>query len=362
MTTYGMLWTSLCQYPELLGQNDVEYSRFVCNYSSPGYRIFILTTPDTNAPLIPVKWTETIEAAAKSFCRLLRNWQKAVFIKRPVATDLAVPFGHDSGLEHYLDQLALVANDENDGVDEDRSPRVSGLPNPFRLPMFPSDHRRAADTCLFCNRELLPTAWAAGFLRATRVFDLSRWLQPIPSWEPNTGLWVATPVVVSYLADAFRNDCSSVWQEVYSEYYCKLVASWVHTLQENKVFVRLDEKTLRHFDVLDTSKLKDAPDGEAMYALYGKMRQAVKAFPLGVVLKDVVRRDADSGEAQHVRVMVDPTKEYGFCLRHPCVDFDWAPDPDAPLPMARITSHHPGVWRRGRRTHAPGAHAVGDDR
>ena len=45
MTTYGMLWTSLCQYPELLGQNDVEYSRFVCNYSSPGYQIYILTTP-----------------------------------------------------------------------------------------------------------------------------------------------------------------------------------------------------------------------------------------------------------------------------------------------------------------------------
>jgi len=44
-TTYGKRWTSLCQYPELLGQTDVEYSRFVCNYSSPGYRIFILTTP-----------------------------------------------------------------------------------------------------------------------------------------------------------------------------------------------------------------------------------------------------------------------------------------------------------------------------
>jgi len=41
-----MLWRSLCQYPELLGQNYVEHSRFVCYYSSPGYRIFILTTPD----------------------------------------------------------------------------------------------------------------------------------------------------------------------------------------------------------------------------------------------------------------------------------------------------------------------------
>jgi len=137
---------------------------------------------------------------------------------------------------------------------------------------------------------------------------------------------------------------------------------WVHTLQENKVFVRLDEKTLRHFDVLDTSQLKDSPDGETMYALNGRMRLAVEAFPERVVLKDDVRRDADSGKARHVRVTVDATKEHGFCLRHPYVEFDWAPDPDASLPMAHLTSNHPGMWRRDRRTHPHGAYAVDDDR
>jgi len=125
-----------------------------------------------NALLFPVKGTETIEAAANSFCRLLRNWPKAVFLKRALAEDLSVPFGHDSGLEPYLEQLALVKHEENDNVEDDRSPRVTGLPNPFRLPMFPSDHRRAADT-RFRGRELMPTAWAAGFLRAPRTFDLS---------------------------------------------------------------------------------------------------------------------------------------------------------------------------------------------
>jgi len=45
MTTYGMLCTPKCQFPELLGQHDVGCSRFVCNYSGPGYRIFILRTP-----------------------------------------------------------------------------------------------------------------------------------------------------------------------------------------------------------------------------------------------------------------------------------------------------------------------------
>jgi len=232
-----------------------------------------------NALLFPVKGIETIEAAANSFCRLLRNWPKAVFLKRDLAEDLSVPFGHDSGLEPYLEQLALVKQEEIDNVEDDRSPHVTGLPNPFRLPMFPSDHRRAADTRFFRGRELMPTAWAAGFLRTPWTFDLSRCHPPIPAWEPHTGLWVATPVVGPYLADALRNAYSSVWQEVYSEYYCDSVAAWVHILQEDKLFVHLDDRTLCNFDVLDTSKLEDAPDDEAKYVLYGKMRQAVKAFP-----------------------------------------------------------------------------------
>ena len=61
-----------------------------------------------NALQFPVKDTETIEAASTLFCRLLRNWPKAVFLKRDLAEDLSVPFGHDSGLEPYLEQLALV--------------------------------------------------------------------------------------------------------------------------------------------------------------------------------------------------------------------------------------------------------------
>ena len=58
-TTYGKLWTLLCQYPELLAQKDVEYWRFVCNYSSPRYRIFILTTPGSEAgrPTVPASGT-----------------------------------------------------------------------------------------------------------------------------------------------------------------------------------------------------------------------------------------------------------------------------------------------------------------
>jgi len=141
-----------------------------------------------NALLFPVKGSETIEAAANSFCHLLRNWPKAVLLKRALAEDVSVPFGHDCGLEPYLEQLALVKHEENDNVEDDRSPRVTGLPNPFRLPMFPSDHCRAADTRFFRGRELMPTAWAARFLCAPRTFDLSRWLPPIPAWEPRTGL------------------------------------------------------------------------------------------------------------------------------------------------------------------------------
>jgi len=279
---------------------------------------------NTNALLFPVKGTETFEAAANSFCRLLRNWPKAVFLDRSVATDLAVPIGHNAGLAAYLDQLTLVAAEANDAVDEDRSPRMSELPNPFRVPMFATDHRRAADTRFFRSRGLLPTEWSAGFLRAPKSFDLFRGLPPVPDWEPKTDLWVATPVVVSHLADSLQNEYSSAWQIVYSEYYCNLTAAWVRTLQEDKVFVRLEEKTLRHFDVLDTSKLREVPDGEAAHALYGMMRSAMDVLPWGVVLKDVVRRDQDTGEARQVRVTVDKTKEFSFCLRHACVDFDQA--------------------------------------
>jgi len=169
-------------------------------------------------------------------------------------------------------------------------------------------------------------------------------------------------VVVSYLAGSLRNEYSSAWQVVYSEYYCNLIAAWVRTLQEDKVFVRLDEKTLRHFDVFDTSKMREAPDGEVAYALYGKMRRAMDVFPWGVVLKDVVRRDRDTGEARQVRVTVDETKEFGFCLRHAGVDFDWAPDPNAPAHVAPVPSSHLEVWPRGRQTHQGRAYAGSGDR
>jgi len=168
----------------------------------------------TNSLLYPVRGTETFETAANSFFRLLRNWPKAVFLGCSVATDLAVPIGHDAGLVEYLDQLTLVAAEENDAVAEDRSPRMSELPNPFGLPLLATDHRRAADTRFFRGRGLLPTEWSAGFLRARKSFDLSRWLPPVPDWEPKTDLWVATPVVVSYLADSLRNELSSAWQIV----------------------------------------------------------------------------------------------------------------------------------------------------
>ena len=149
---------------------------------------------------------------------------------------------------------------------------------------------------------------------------------------------------------------------MYSEYYWNLIAAWVRTLQEDKFFVRLDEKTLLHFDVLDTSKMREAPDGEAAHELYGKMRRAMDVIPWGVVLTEVVRRDKDTGEARNVRVTVDATKEFCLCLRHACVDVDWAPDPNAPAHMAPVPSSHLGVWFCGRQTHSEGAYAIGEDR
>ena len=85
----------------------------------------------TKALVFPMRRTATFEAAADSFFRLLPNWPKAVLFESSVATDLAVPIGHDAGSAEYLDHLTLVAAAENDAVDEDRSLRMSELPNPF---------------------------------------------------------------------------------------------------------------------------------------------------------------------------------------------------------------------------------------
>jgi len=63
-----------------------------------------------------------------------------------------------------------------------------------------------------------------------------------------------------------------------------------------------------------------------------------------------------------VRVTVDATKEFGFCLRHACVDFDWAPDRNAPAHVAPVPPSHLEVWGRGLQTHPGGAYAVSGDR
>jgi len=270
----------------------------------------------TNALLLPVRGTKTFDAPANSFCCLLWNWSQADVLGRSVATDLAVPIGHEACLAEYLDQLTLVATEENDAADTDRSPCMSRMPNPFRLPLFPTNHRLAADTRFFCAGRVLPLEWSTEFLRAPRTFVLSGWHSPIQDWELTTDLWVATPVVVSYLAHSFRHQYSSAWQMVYSEYYCNQIAAWVRTLQKDKICVRLDEKTLRPSCFLDTSKLRNTPDSDAAYALYRKMRRALKVFSWGAVLKDVVRRDTETGDGRHVRVTVDETREHGFFLRH----------------------------------------------
>jgi len=93
----------------------------------------------------------------------------------------------------------------------------------------------------------------------------------------------------------------------------------------------------------------------------GNMRQAVDEFPWAAFLNGVFRRDANLGHSRQVRVMVDANKEDGFCLRHPCVGFDWAPDPDAPVPTALVTFTHIEVWRRSRWTSHDDAGAAGGE-
>ena len=183
------------QGPKRCIHEVISFCNEIIRYKVPLHAFLRLVY--TNSLMLPVRGTYTFEAPANSFCSLLRNWPKAVFPWRSVTTDLVVPIAHDTGLMKHLDQLTLVAAEENDAVDIDRSPRISELANPFRLPFFATDHRRAAETRFFRGRGLLPTKWSAGLLRPPRTFELSRWLSPVSDWEPSTDLWVATPVVIS---------------------------------------------------------------------------------------------------------------------------------------------------------------------
>jgi len=88
------------QGPQRRAYEVMSFCNEFVRYHVPLHRFHHLVY--TNELLFPVKGTETFEAAATSFCRLLRNWPKAVFLKRALAADLSVPFGRDSGLEQYL--------------------------------------------------------------------------------------------------------------------------------------------------------------------------------------------------------------------------------------------------------------------
>jgi len=92
------------------------------------------------------------------------------------------------------------------------------------------------------------------------------------------------------------------------------------------------------------------------------MRWAAQVHPWEDVLKDVVRRDNEAGEARRVRVTVDETEEYGFRLQHACVAFDWAPEPNAPAQVPPVYLKHAGAWRRGPQTQKEGACAIIGDR
>jgi len=135
----------------------------------------------------------------------------------PLASDLAVPFGKDSDLENSLNQLTLVVNDKNDVDNSYGGLRMSELSNLSRMVMSPAEHRRASEMRFFRRRKLLPTAWVTSSFSTSRTFELSRWLAPIPDWEPLTRLSVETPFVVSYLAFTLRKEYSCVWLAVYSE-------------------------------------------------------------------------------------------------------------------------------------------------
>jgi len=236
-----------------------------------------------------------------------------------------MPFAHECDLENYLDRLIAEtkASDQEVAVD---SPAGGWLNNPFREPTHARFHRWVAAASAVWNRGHVPHVWCAAFSRAPRWFDIGRWAPPRPSWMIDHTVWAEPPYAATYVASALAAQYNPASVFVYNEYYCHLLAGWVHTLRETQTFVRLSEQVISRFGNLPTHRLADGPGGAEALRLYENMRRAHRVFPWGTVIKDVVRHDPVTREATEVYITVDSTCEYGFDLRHECRGFDLRPD------------------------------------
>jgi len=156
------------------------------------------------------------------------------------------------------------------------------------------------------------------------------------------------PYAVTYMAHRLVDDLSEVWAHVHSKYHYFLTAGWVNTLLTDTILVWMDEWALRRMASLDLSLMAAGPGGQTMLATYRFMLKAIDVFHWALVVRDVVRRDAQSRQARQVRIQLDDSATYGFVLSHPCRGFDWRPAPGSGLTPSGLPMLDIGVGGLGR--------------
>lgn len=188
--------------------------------------------------------TETFVVAANNFGRLRRLWTCAVFLECDLADRLDVPIAEDPGMGGYLTMLADEAYPGNPPPDLDFGPSLSDLPQPFRAPTTSIRFRRSNDLASIERRGLLAPAWASSLVRARPFFDLKRWIPCRPSWWTEYGPFMETPVALSYVATRLTEADNAAWGIVFDEFFCFVLAAWVHWLVHDGLFCRLSDQVV----------------------------------------------------------------------------------------------------------------------
>jgi len=154
----------------------------------------------------------TFEMAVNNEGHLYRALPEAVFLSRPVAKELVVPFAAEAKMEEYL--YRPVEMDKETERDMEKFLLHSAM---CRALSYPGAHRPALDASHISARGLLPTAWSALDLREPHNVDMYRSFPKCPAQWVNRGVWMEIPYAVSCMVHKLE-ESSAVWQAVKAEY------------------------------------------------------------------------------------------------------------------------------------------------
>jgi len=134
-----------------------------------------------------------------------------------------------------------------------------------------------------------------------------------------------------------------------------LAAGRVRTLMPDKVFAWLDATALRRMSNLDLHHMASRPGGQAMLDMFHKMHKATGVFPWNIVVRDVIRRDAQARAESQLQVHLDSSAEHGFMLNYLFRGFASLPargggsDDESETPVAAAQGNG-GFVRQGTRS------------